>query len=221
MDKYGYIYITTNLINNKRYIGQHKSDKFDPDYKGSGIYLKNAFNKYGWNNFIVELLEWCYSREELDNKEVHYIKLYDAANSKEFYNESIGGQSWNGINSTKSIIQKRNRIKSNKYGNPMGQCHSKLAIEKSKITRTKIYGNIMGACHTPDARKLNLMSMSLKFEYDNKIFVGYENLIDYIRKTIYPTISRASVQRLVNGSYVKKYNKLYGKIKLLGRNITI
>lgn len=29
---FGYIYETTNLINNKKYIGKHKSNKFDKNY---------------------------------------------------------------------------------------------------------------------------------------------------------------------------------------------
>ena len=41
--KYGYIYKTTNLINNKIYIGQHKSTEFDANYMGSGIAIKAAF----------------------------------------------------------------------------------------------------------------------------------------------------------------------------------
>ena len=32
----GYIYETTNLINGKKYIGKHKSNKFDHNYYGSG-----------------------------------------------------------------------------------------------------------------------------------------------------------------------------------------
>ena len=44
---YGFIYITTNLINGKRYIGQKKYDKEGTwkNYLGSGTYLKRALEK--------------------------------------------------------------------------------------------------------------------------------------------------------------------------------
>ena len=53
---YGYIYKTTNLINGKIYIGQHKSNLFDSQYKGSGVILRKAFAKYGKENFKVEII---------------------------------------------------------------------------------------------------------------------------------------------------------------------
>ena len=56
---YGYIYKTTNLINGKIYVGQHKCSKnsIDESYIGSGIYLKHAIEYYGKNNFKCEILE--------------------------------------------------------------------------------------------------------------------------------------------------------------------
>ena len=45
-DKLGYIYKTTNLINQKIYIGQ-KRGRFNPGYFGSGVYITKAINKYG------------------------------------------------------------------------------------------------------------------------------------------------------------------------------
>ena len=63
---YGYIYLTTNLINGKRYIGRHKKPFFDPYYKGSGVSLTEAFKKYGINNFTTEIIEECESEEELN-----------------------------------------------------------------------------------------------------------------------------------------------------------
>lgn len=88
---YGYIYLTTNLINNKKYIGQHKSNLFDTKYKGSGKILQQAINKDGWDNFKCELLEECDSKSELDEREAYYIRLYNAVNSDEYYNLVPGG----------------------------------------------------------------------------------------------------------------------------------
>lgn len=88
---YGYIYLTTNLVNNKKYIGKHKASKFDSDYKGSGKALKRAIKKYSSDNFKVELLEKCYSEDILNNKEKYYIEKFNAVESRNFYNMKDGG----------------------------------------------------------------------------------------------------------------------------------
>ena len=89
---YGYVYLTTNVITNKKYIGQHSSSTFTEDYKGSGRYLCNAINKYGKENFKVELLEWCDTQEELNEREIYWINKYNAVESNEFYNLAKGGE---------------------------------------------------------------------------------------------------------------------------------
>ena len=72
---YGYIYITTNLINNKKYIGQRRftstkiEDMLLDPYLGSGRDFKKAVIKYGSNNFRKEILDICDSKEELNTKE--------------------------------------------------------------------------------------------------------------------------------------------------------
>ena len=48
---YGYIYLTTNTFNNHKYIGRHKSNAFEPAYKGSGIRITEAIAKYGKDAF--------------------------------------------------------------------------------------------------------------------------------------------------------------------------
>ena len=62
---YGFIYITTNHINGKKYIGQKKYDKYDywKTYLGSGILLSRAINKYGRENFSKEIIEECETRD--------------------------------------------------------------------------------------------------------------------------------------------------------------
>lgn len=92
---YGYIYLTTNLINDKKYIGKKKSKYFlENKYLGSGKILNQAIKKYGRHNFKTELLKECFSKEELDKEEKYFINKYDAVRSKEFYNLGKGGEGW-------------------------------------------------------------------------------------------------------------------------------
>lgn len=88
---YGYIYITKNSICNKKYIGKHKSDFFDPCYLGSGIYLKRAIKIYGRRNFVVKKIFECSSLQELNDMEIFLIEELDAVNREDFYNITWGG----------------------------------------------------------------------------------------------------------------------------------
>lgn len=91
---YGYIYKTTNLINNKIYIGQHKATHHDPEYLGSGSYLKTAIEKHGKENFTNEVIAWCETRLELNELESKYIVEHNSVDSKIGYNltsSSVGG----------------------------------------------------------------------------------------------------------------------------------
>lgn len=103
---YGYIYMTTNNISGKKYIGRKTAESFDKNYYGSGIHLKRALKKYGRNNFSIEILCECDSYKELVEKETYYIKLNDAVNSDNFYNNSYGGYS-EGFEKGENNIAKR------------------------------------------------------------------------------------------------------------------
>lgn len=94
---YGFIYITTNHINGKRYIGQKKYDKqgYWKEYLGSGIILAKAIEKYGRDNFSKEIIEECESKEKLNDREKYWISYYDAVNSDNFYNLTLGGDGGN------------------------------------------------------------------------------------------------------------------------------
>ena len=89
---YGYIYKTTNLVNGKIYIGQHKSEKFEPEiYLGSGTLFRRALQRYGRNNFTQQLLCECMNQQEMNAKEKYYIQKYNATDIKVGYNLSVGG----------------------------------------------------------------------------------------------------------------------------------
>ena len=89
---YGYIYKTTNLENNKIYIGQKKSSRFLSDrYLGSGKHLKKAVQKYGKERFFVELIEEVQDESLMDEREIYWISFYDSTNPNIGYNISSGG----------------------------------------------------------------------------------------------------------------------------------
>ncbi len=110
--QYGYIYLTTNLINNKKYIGLHRNNKFNKLYLGSGRNLKNDLYIYGRKNFKVELLSIAYDEAELNNKEIQYIAEYNAVEDSMYYNIFTGGHyTARHLQETKDKISKGNRGK--------------------------------------------------------------------------------------------------------------
>lgn len=84
------IYKTTNLINEKYYIGMHKTEDLNDDYLGSGVALKNAIKKYGRENFIKEILFIFETEQEMKDKEMELVNE-DVVNDVFSYNMKIGG----------------------------------------------------------------------------------------------------------------------------------
>jgi group I intron endonuclease len=92
MNYTGFVYIWTNKINDKKYIGSHIGTEND-GYIGSGIAFNKAIKKYGIINFERTILEFVDDNNSIREKEQYYLDLYDAANNKMFYNikEKAGG----------------------------------------------------------------------------------------------------------------------------------
>lgn len=65
---YGIIYKTTNLVNGKIYIGQHRcdTDEFD-GYLGSGSEILKAIDEFGKENFKRETLKICNNQKRNAN----------------------------------------------------------------------------------------------------------------------------------------------------------
>lgn len=150
--KYGYIYKITNLINNKLYIGQvyNKSieDRFNRHCEGacadSKSYLGRAINKYGKDNFKVELIEECYSVQELNEREKYWIKYYNSTNGYIGYNLTPGGEGGNTYlcKSKKEMDIIRNKISKSNTGKNNGM--SKQLKVKSIITNKEYHFDTLG-----------------------------------------------------------------------------
>lgn len=89
---YHYIYKTTNMINQKFYIGRRSSD-MHPDedpYLGSGKRLKSAIKKYGRDNFTKEIIAIVENYDTLVETE-KIIVCEQLILDKMCYNLAIGG----------------------------------------------------------------------------------------------------------------------------------
>ena len=93
----GAIYKITNKINGKIYIGQTSSTT-EERWKGhkyawhstrSCPTLYNAFDKYGIENFEIEEIEQC-NTKDLNEREIYWIKQYNSY--EEGYNATVGGE---------------------------------------------------------------------------------------------------------------------------------
>lgn len=94
----GYIYVITNDINGKQYVGQttdtlksrfsdHCKDSVLEKCQGRPLYL--AMNKYGKEHFSIEKIEEC-AFEDLDKREQYWITQLDTY--KHGYNATLGGE---------------------------------------------------------------------------------------------------------------------------------
>ena len=153
---FGYVYKTTNLINNKIYIGQHKvnNDKFDEKYFGSGVYLKEAINKYGIENFKCEILEWCSTEEELDNRELELIEEhkslytygnYNLSNKKYVKRDSIKNRpTWSSYNKNRDYSEVSKANTGKKF---MNNGSEQRWVNKCDIEKFINEGWVFGACN--------------------------------------------------------------------------
>lgn len=133
----GVIYLRTNKINGKQYVGQAKDLK-ERQYKWkclkspyAGILINRARKKYGLDAFDFEILKEC-PDEELNYWEVFFIKSFGTM-SPDGYNMTSGGDGRSGSVSkeTKEKISKKlsERFK-DKNNHPMYMKHH---TEESKM----------------------------------------------------------------------------------------
>lgn len=78
--KYNYVYLITDLTNNKKYIGKHSTNDLNDGYMGSGILLKEAQREKGIDNFKKDILHMCKTEGEafkMERKEINKVKAYE------------------------------------------------------------------------------------------------------------------------------------------------
>ena len=229
---YGYIYKTTNLLNNKIYIGQKKSKIFLADkYLGSGIILKEAIKKDGKENFIVEILDEANSQEELDLKEKYWIKQLNSKCAGIGYNIADGGQ-WAtnyhlGMLNKKQSLKQRQAV-SNYMKNRIISVETKQKMSESAKHRPKRISANKGKIWVHRENFQTMISVENLKEYLDKGFkkgmIPKNNLYKQNRKDYYQNgtyVHKDNIMKFIPLSELDTYLKqgfIKGKISYIGKH---
>lgn len=159
------IYLVTNKINNKKYIGQslkreipgkkrnylkrfqeHLNESFKPKRRRNVFH--DSINHYGRDAFSVELIEDDIPENLIDERETYYINLYDTlVENGNGYNSTIGGQ---GVHGYKCSQETKDKIsKSSK------QCWEELYNDKERLKQRnqKISNKLKGVSKSQEVKE--------------------------------------------------------------------
>lgn len=156
------IYKITNKINNKIYIGQDSNN--NPNYYGSGIYIKKAIKKYGKNNFIKEILQECKTVDELNKAEIYWIDKLNSTDDKIGYNLTGGGMGQGKMleQTRKKIIKKRK---------------NQIMLPHSEETKRKISLSNNGKRMSKESRKkMSISKIGIKLSEKHKKNISLGNI---------------------------------------------
>jgi hypothetical protein len=153
--KYNYVYIVTNHINDKVYIGVHKTDNLDDGYMGSGLALQRAYKKYGIENFEKEILAFCDTYKDALDLEGKLVNK-DFVLREDTYNLHIGGVHWEG--GSKSLFEKMSNAQKLRF--------------KDKKAREYISKNFKESWNNPEYRKMMDEKVYSNAERNRKISEG-------------------------------------------------
>lgn len=146
------VYIHTNKINGKKYIGitgikpekRWKNGKGYHSSSNKNLHFSNAINKYGWDNFEHIILYEGLTQSEACNKEIELIALYDTINPSVGYNIYKGGTCNPMKEETKAKISKANKgrkwseeSKRKFSASLLGKPHPHTAEQDRKISEAK------------------------------------------------------------------------------------
>lgn len=163
------IYKTTNLINDKYYIGKHQTENPNDSYYGSGKALKNAIKIYGKINFKKEIL-FIFDNEDDMNKKEKELITEEFVSSKQTYNLGIGGEGGAQFNGKKHSDETKEKLRLITIGKKLSdETKNKISESlKNRVCSEETRKKLSNAAKMRSNEIRLRVSKSLKEYYKNK-----------------------------------------------------
>lgn len=218
------IYKIENIINNKVYIGQSKEIRQRWNRHKNEIrkgihcnkHLERAFQSYGEENFVFEIIENCIA-DELDEKEQYWIAHYSSNNYSVGYNQDSGGTQGKYIN--KDVIARAR--KSRDYTTGTDNPTASFSNEEDIIEIIRMVSNRLSINYI--AKEFNvgeyIINNIKNFRVYGSVKSEYDEIIKEINSTdiklIYHNLTEVDISNIkrelasgefYNSDIAKKYN---------------
>ena len=132
------IYLFTNKVNGKKYVGQTTrpfEHRFS-EHRRKDSLLSRAFKKYGIENFEHEILDTASDMDELNEKEIFWIKRLNTKRPNG-YNLCDGGDNTKGYRHTEEAKQKMSATKK-RLGSMKGEKNHFYGKKHSEETKAHL-----------------------------------------------------------------------------------
>lgn len=205
------IYMITNKINGKRYIGQtlnfyHRYCNHKWSIKKLDTVLTRAFKKYGFENFEFEMIQEC-KPTELGRLEIHYVEKFNPE-----YNMVGGGGGVPGMRLSEET-KKRLSIKAKK------QWAALTGIERLVKIKTNLTGPTAGKPRSVETkeklRKIALEQFKDGMPEETKKKIGESNRVVMKGNT---NRKRAVAQLDCQENEIKRFEMVKDAAECVGRN---
>lgn len=167
-------------------------------------YFYRAIQKYGWDNFVHEILFSGLTFDEANRKEIELIEFYNSTDRSYGYNLQTGGR--NGFEYTDDIIEKLKEVHGGVNNGMYGKHHSDeskeiMSNKKKQFLSKKTNHPMYGKHHSDESKQL--ISQNAKERQKNGSPLKGKALSDKTKNKL----SKSAKERLS----IPENNPFYGK----------